>query len=56
MPTDIAIAITRKREAAKLERHNHSVLLGSVIVCLVVITLMCVSPTFANAVELMIDY
>jgi hypothetical protein len=56
MPTDIAVAITRKRQAVELERNNRSVLLGCIIACLVVVVLICVSPTFACAVELLVDY
>lgn len=56
MPTDIAVAITRKREATELERNNHSLLLCCLIFCLVVAVLVCVSPTFACAVELLVDY
>jgi hypothetical protein len=55
MPTDIAFATARKREAIKLQRDNHYILLGSLIACLVVVVLMCVSPTFACAVELLVD-
>lgn len=56
MPTDLTVAIARKREAVALERNNHSILLGCLVACLVIIVLMCVSPTFACAVELLIDY
>jgi hypothetical protein len=52
MPTDIAVTLARKREAAELERNNHSVLLGCAIVCLVVVMLTYVSPTLAGAVLL----
>ena len=52
MPTDLTAAITRKRKALKLAQDNHAILLGCCIVCLVVMVLMFLSPSFARAIEL----
>jgi hypothetical protein len=53
MPTDLAVVVARKREAAELEQDIQAILLGCCIACLVVLLLMSLSPSFAGAVELL---
>jgi hypothetical protein len=53
MPSNLAVAIARKREALKLERNIHTMLLMSFIACLLVLVLLRVSPSFAAATELL---
>ena len=54
MPTDLAVAVTRKREAMQLERDIQTILLGSFISCLIFLMLMSASPALASAVESLI--
>jgi hypothetical protein len=54
MPTNVAVAIARKREALELKRDTHTILLTSFIACLVVLVLLRVSPSFAAAMELLV--
>jgi len=51
MPTDLAVAMGRKREALKFQQNIRTILLGCGIACLAVLVLICVSPTLAGAVE-----
>lgn len=54
MPTDLAVAITRKREALKFKRDVQTILLGNFIVCLIFLMLVSACPALAAAVELLV--
>lgn len=54
MPTDLTVAIARKREALKSERDIQAILLGNFIACLIFLMLISASPALASAVELLV--